>query len=340
MSKKNSSVNLKKCFEGTERFSYIYQNFKKKLRRFKTNSFLVAISGGPDSLALAALIKAYNYEKKMKLQFVLVNHNIRKNSLKEALMVKRILKKYKIALKILNNKKKITNNIQSQARQIRYELLKKFCIQKKIKTILTGHNLEDQVETFFIRLSRGSGLKGLSAMKNVTKLNNDIKILRPLLDVKKELLIKLSKYVFGKFFNDPSNTNNKYLRTKIRKLQKHLVESGIKYDQIIKSIKNLASSRRTLDDYLNKIFKDTINRSKDTVYVDLEKYKKFNNEIKLNILNKSIKTLKRNYYPVRSKKVLNLIKKLENRNFRKATLGGCIFFFKKDKLCLKKEQKI
>ena len=187
---------------------------------------------------------------------------------------------------------------------------------------------------------KGSGLKGLSAMKNVSKLNNDIKISRPLLDIKKEVLIKLSKYVFGKFFTDPSNTNSKYLRTKIRKLQKHLVESGIKYDQIIKSIKNLASSRRTLDDYLNKIFKDTINRSQDIVYVDLEKYKKFNNEIKLNILNKSIKTLKRNYYPVRSKKVLNLIKKLENRNFRKATLGGCIFFVKKDKLCLKKEQKL
>ena len=244
------------------------------------------------------------------------------------------------SLKILNNKKEISNNIQSKARQIRYELLKKFCIQNKIKTILTGHNLEDQVETFFIRLSRGSGLKGLSAMKNVSKLNNDIKISRPLLDIKKELLIKLSKYVFGKFFSDPSNTNSKYLRTKIRKLQKHLVESGIKYDQIIKSIKNLASSRRTLDDYFNKIFKDTINRSKNVVYVDLEKYKKFNNEIKLNILNKSIKTLKRNYYPVRSKKVLNLIKKLDNRNFRKATLGGCIFFVKKDKLCLKKEQKI
>ena len=131
MSKKNSSVNLKTCFEGIERFSNIYQDFKRKLTRFKTNSFLVAISGGPDSLALAALIKAYNYEKKMKLQFVLVNHNIRKNSLKEALMVKSLLKKYKIDLKLLNNKIKITNNIQSQARQIRYELLKKFCIQKK-----------------------------------------------------------------------------------------------------------------------------------------------------------------------------------------------------------------
>ena len=61
MSKKNSSVNLKKCFEGIERFSNIYQDFKRKLARFKTNSFLVAISGGPDSLALAALIKNYSY---------------------------------------------------------------------------------------------------------------------------------------------------------------------------------------------------------------------------------------------------------------------------------------
>ena len=93
MSKKNSNVNLKKRFEGIERFSNIYQDFKRKLKRFKTNSFLVAISGGPDSLALAALIKSYSYEKKIKLQFVLVNHNIRKKSLKEAREVQYLLKK-------------------------------------------------------------------------------------------------------------------------------------------------------------------------------------------------------------------------------------------------------
>ena len=66
--------------------------------------------------------------------------NIRKNSLKEAIKVKSLLKKYKIELKLLNNKTKITNNIQSQARQIRYELLKKFCIQKKIKIILKNED--------------------------------------------------------------------------------------------------------------------------------------------------------------------------------------------------------
>ena len=95
----------------------------------------------------------------------MINHNIRKNSSKEADQVKSLLKKHKIKLNIIYNKHKIKNNIQGKARKIRYSLLSDFCLKKKIKTILTAHNLEDQVETFFIRLSRGSGLTGLSAMK-------------------------------------------------------------------------------------------------------------------------------------------------------------------------------
>ena len=84
----------------------------------------------------------------------------------------------------------IKNNIQSTARQIRYKLLSNFCLQKKVKTILTAHNLEDQVETFFIRLSRGSGLQGLSSMKQVNKISGNISLIRPLLDFKKNQLIK------------------------------------------------------------------------------------------------------------------------------------------------------
>ena len=58
---------------------------------------------------------------------------------------------------------------------------------------MTAHNLEDQVETFFIRLSRGSGITGLSGMKTISKLDKDISLFRPLLDVKKKTLIKISK---------------------------------------------------------------------------------------------------------------------------------------------------
>ena len=191
MSKKNSSVILKNRFLNSKDLSSIYSNFKNKLDKLKRKSYAVAISGGPDSLALAALSKAYSIERKTSFYYTLVNHNIRSNSSKEADQVKVLLKKHNIKLNILKNNLMIKNNIQSQARKIRYSILSSFCIKKNIRTILTGHNLDDQVETFFIRLSRGSGLTGLSAMKPLSKLDKKIDLFRPLLDVKKHSLIKI-----------------------------------------------------------------------------------------------------------------------------------------------------
>ena len=249
-----------------------------------------------------------------------------------------MLKKYHINLKIISNKKKITKNIQGQARNIRYDLLSKYCKSKKIKIVLTAHNLEDQVETFFIRLSRGSGLTGLSAMKTLTKLDNNVELFRPLLDVKKKFLIKISKNEFGKYIKDPSNLDQKYLRTKIRSLKKTLEKNGIEYTQIIKSINNLASSKATLDEYYNNIFKEMIKKGRNKIFINLSKFNKQSNEIKIAILNQSIKRLKKNYYNPRAKKVENLIKNLKRRKFKKATLGGCLFVRKEDQLCLKLEK--
>ena len=117
----------------------------------------------------------------------MINHNIRKESFLEANQVKKLLKKKNINLVIINNKVKISRNIQGEARNIRYELLVNFCLKKNIKIILTAHNLEDQVETFFIRLSRGSGLSGLSAMKPTTNLHKKVILNRPLLGTKKNI---------------------------------------------------------------------------------------------------------------------------------------------------------
>ncbi len=205
MSKKNSIVNLKYGFRDFKDLSKIFLRFKKKLDILNKKKYLVAVSGGPDSLALVALTRAYSYQKKIKFYYVLVDHNLRKNSNLEAKKVKNLLKKNKIILRIFLNKKKIIKNIQAEARNLRYEILINYCKKNKIKTILTAHNLEDQVETFFIRLSRGSGLKGLSAMKPLNKIDSKVYIYRPLLDIKKKFLIKISKNSFGKFIKDPSN---------------------------------------------------------------------------------------------------------------------------------------
>tara|TARA_B100001057_G_scaffold477582_1_gene546964 strand:+ start:4759 stop:5778 length:1020 start_codon:yes stop_codon:yes gene_type:complete len=338
MSKKNSSVSLKNGFKNFKDLSKIFLNFKTKLDALNKKSYAVAVSGGPDSLALVALTKAYSFQKKTKFHYILVDHNIRKESSSEAKKVRALLKKKEIRLRIFLNRKKITKNIQSNARNLRYEILFNFCKKNKVKTLLTAHNLEDQVETFFIRLSRGSGLKGLSAMKPLSKINGSINLYRPLLDVKKIFLIKISKNIFGKYFKDPSNKDLKYLRTKVRTLKKHLETSGIKYEQIFRSIQNLSLSEATLAGYFNRTFEKLIRKRNKEISINFQKFKELNNDTQIALINKSIKRLKKNYYDLRSKKVQNLISGLIARDFKKSTLGGCIFFKKNQDLCLKIEK--
>ncbi len=339
MSKKNSSVILKNSFKDYKDLSVVYFNFEKKLNFYKKYPCVVAVSGGADSLALVALSKAFNLKKKLKFYYVLVNHNIRNKSSEEAKSVKTLLRKNDIRLEVLTNKSKIKTNIQSKAREIRYKMLTDYCNKKKAKILITAHNLEDQVETFFIRLSRGSGLTGLSGMKLVSNLGGGIKLLRPLLNVKKKYLISITKKIFGKYFYDPSNKNRKYLRTKVRGLKKPLKQSGINYDQIIKSINNLAASRSTLDEYYLNISKEIIKKNKNQICINLKKFQNLNDELKIRVINDSIKILKNNYYNPRSKKVLNLIKNLESEKLRILTLGGCLFSIRKQILYVKIEKR-
>ncbi len=339
MSKKNLNV-LRNFFENSYQFLEIYNHFKKKIKSLKSKKFLVAVSGGPDSLALVALSQAYSFETKTAFNYLLVDHNLRTSSAKEAKTVKKILKKHDIELNIARNKLKINSNIQKNARDIRYKILSQYCEKKKIKFVITAHNLDDQVETFFIRLARGSGLTGLSSMSTLNRFNKNTSVFRPLLDIEKKSLVYISKKIFGKYIKDPSNKNTKYLRTKVRNLKKPLEDSGIEYSQIIKSIKNLASSKATLDNFINKILEENVNLSKKEVTINFAKFNEFNDEIKIRLINHSIKILKDNYYNPRAKKVTKLIKNLEKKNFKRSTLGGCIISKKNRILTFRSEKNV
>ena len=339
MNKKDSSVLKLKALTLNNKTSLIYSNFRFQLDTFiKNNTFLVAVSGGPDSLALSALSHIYSIEKKRKVFFVLIDHSIRKNSFKEAQNVKNLLKKKKINLLILKNKKKINKNVQSNARDVRYQLLLNFCKKYKIKFIMTGHHRDDQIETFLIRLSRGSGIQGLSSMSKISSLSNTTKLFRPLLDEKKEELIPLAKFYFGKIFKDSSNTNQKYLRTKVRNLIKQFEKNGIKRDRIINSINNLASTRDTLNLYIQRIEKTCLTKKDNTISINLKKFFLENNEIQLKIFSNCIKKVSKNYYPPRAKKVLNLLSGIRSNKKLKATLGGCVLSRHKKNLIISKEK--
>ncbi len=175
-------------------------------------------------------------------------------------------------------------------------------------------------------------------MRPLSKIDNQLSLYRPLLEVKKKFLIKISKNIFGEYLKDPSNKNTKFLRTKVRNLKKPLEKSGIKYEQIFRSIKNLSLSKETLDDYSSKIFKKLVKKKGKEIIIDFREYNTLNNDIKIILINESIKKIKQNYYDLRSKKVERLIKNLKRADFKQSTLGGCIFFKKGENLRLKAEK--
>ena len=80
-----------------------------------------------------------------------------------------------------------------------------------------------------------------------------------------------------------------------------------------------------LEKYLDKIFKDLIKKTKDEISINFKKFKSLGQDTKISLINESIKQLKKNYYDLRSKKVDNLINSFEKKEFKKSTLGGCIF---------------
>ena len=120
----------------------IYKKFENYLNL--NENFVVAVSGGPDSLALSFLAKIYSIKKFLKVKYFIIDHKLRKNSTQEAKHVQKQLKKLSIKLDILTwNGTKPKKNIQSIARDNRYRLLINHTKKLKMKNILLGHHLTD-----------------------------------------------------------------------------------------------------------------------------------------------------------------------------------------------------
>ncbi len=335
MKKKNLSVkkiihNLYFKKLDNPRIKKIYLNFKKKISSHVSSSFCVAVSGGVDSMALSFLAKCYSLENNKQVYFFIVDHKLRKNSTFEANLVKKKLKLFQISSKILTIKKinkKI--NIQSFARDNRYKLIINQSLTKKIDMILTAHHTDDLIENFFIRLLRGSGLKGLisfNKIKSKVTLDDKIFILRPLLDTPKKDLIYLSKNTFNFNVNDPSNLDDKFLRVKVRKLISNLEKDGLTFDKFKLSLNNLSKTNNAIDYYVKKNINDNSNYLKLTnSFILKDDFLKQPDEIVFRSFSELIQKIGKKNNFARGAKVENLIKYLKSaNNYSKKTLSGCI----------------
>ena len=212
----NASNKIRRILVNKLKNKKIFQIYKKFEEALNLNdNFIVAVSGGPDSLALTYLAKIYSIKKSLNVRFYLIDHKLRKGSSIEAKLVKKKLEEHSIKLDILKwNGKKPKTNIQSVARNKRYDLLINKAKNHNIKNILLGHHIDDLFENFFMRMLRGSGLNGLISLDQKSKTQK-INLLRPLLKLDKKDLIYLSNYIFGSYIDDPSNEDDKFKRSKI-----------------------------------------------------------------------------------------------------------------------------
>ena len=336
---KKKSLNAKKIthkyllkYLKNPKIKIIYKSFERLLVNNKLSGNLaVAVSGGPDSMALTFLARCYSIIKHVKIKYYHLDHRLRENSYKEAKSLKSNLKKFDINCKIIIWKgKKPKSNVQSIARKIRYNLLVNECIKDKVKTILIAHHIDDLYESFIIRLLRGSGLKGLTSFSNLSsefKHNSNIKILRPLINQNKKNLLYTAKKVFNFYINDSSNENILFKRVRVRNLINNLKNEGLDEKKLKLTIDNLTESNITINYYVNENIRlntNFLNSGRKLKCIINKKF--FNNpkEVIFRSMGDILRYIGKNYYAPRGKSVVNLLNRIGSENFNKTTLSGCI----------------
>nr|WP_294849607.1 tRNA lysidine(34) synthetase TilS [uncultured Sphingomonas sp.] len=176
----------------------------------------VAVSGGPDSLALLLLAAA---ARPNLVEAVTVDHGLRPESAAEAAMVAQVCAERGITHTVL--RADWTDipaaNIQAEARAMRYRLLHRWARERALGAIATAHHADDQAETTLMRLARGSGLTGLAGIRRMRNADG-LRIVRPLLDWRKAELVDIARHAGLAPVDDPSNRDDRYARTRARAL--------------------------------------------------------------------------------------------------------------------------
>lgn len=173
---------------------------------------LVAVSGGPDSSCLLDILAKLRKKYGLQLGIAHVNYHLRGiESGKDEEFVKGLSEKYDTEGFFMDSKAAPESNIESELRDIRYAFFEKIRTENGFDRIAIAHNMDDQVETFFMRIIRGSGLNGLQAMR----FRNG-NIIRPLLGTSRKEIIEYLKDNGLRYRTDKSNSETKFMRNKVR----------------------------------------------------------------------------------------------------------------------------
>ena len=269
---------------------------------------------------------------RIKFIALIVDHKLRKESSHEAIWVKNNLLKCNIASEILVwEHHEVSSNIHKKARDARFALMSNYCKKHNIDHLLVAHNKEDQAETVFMRILRGTGIDGLVAINPKSKLNG-LTICRPMLDISRVDIESYLKENKIEYVNDPSNQDLKYTRVKIRKLLKEINnEYGI---DVFSRLNLLSHNANNSSSYLKQrakiAYRKLVENSNHGVfYLNFNGFNKLHIELKCRVLRLILKQLSLNYYPPRLNSLKIFLDKIINRS-KNIMLSGVRVDFKDD----------
>jgi tRNA(Ile)-lysidine synthase len=192
------------------------------------SAVVLAVSGGPDSIALMWLAARWRLAlvRGPRLFAVTVDHGLRPEAAREAREVKRLARSLDVPHRTLRWRgAKPRTGVPAAARDARYRLLAKMARAAGATHILTAHTRDDQAETLLMRMMRGSGIAGLSAMARQSE-REGVQLARPFLNVSKSRLVATLKKAKVDFTEDPTNRDMNFTRPRIRALMPRLAAEG------------------------------------------------------------------------------------------------------------------
>lgn len=280
--------------------------FKIKLQSlFATppNKIAIAVSGGADSMCLAMLCKKHCQDS--ELLALIVDHGLRQESAEEAFLVQQRLKALGVDSQILVWRgEKPKNNIQEHARNARYKLMTDYCKAHEINHLCVAHNANDQAETLLLRIFRGSGIDGISGVREITSYSS-VSIVRPLLEIMRHDIEEFLRSNKIPWVEDSSNQDEKYERVKMRKLLSSLDDKNLWIERLNLLASNAQRSSDFINDEVTHVYNKYVHKN-DLGYMSIsfEEFSNIHEEIALKLLVKVLGAFSDSPHQPRLKKLL------------------------------------
>ena len=245
------------------------------------DNIVVAVSGGPDSMALLDLMVRVKQNKNINVICAHVNHNLRKESEDEKIMVENYCLKNNIIFEYMKIEKYGDDNFHNEARTKRYHYFNQIVKKYKAKYLLTAHHGDDLMETILMRIVRGSTLRGYSGFSKIVKMDSYL-IIRPLIGVTKKEIEEYCHKNNIKYAIDKSNYKDVYTRNRFRKyIIPHLKEED---QNVHKKFYKFSRTLLEYNDYIDKIVIEKIKEICPKNVLDIEKWNNEEKVIKMKII--------------------------------------------------------